>query len=361
MSATHLQPIGRVSIPLPPPELQHQIFGHTVTLPDFLYGGYSLGEGIRDTLKLVGRPIGTFTSILDVGCGCGRILRWLEPDAAHARLHGSDVSETAIEWDRANIPFARFEVNGLSSLPYPDESFDLVLAISVVTHFDEELQLKWLEELRRVLRPGGLLLMTVVGDETAGLKLSGEALEAFRKKGHHYQRVQAGGLHGLPEYYQDAFHARAYVERVWSRHFRIRGYVRHGPFYLQDMVVLENVPAAERGSDEYVWLDLPVFSIGQPTIASHAEGDTMGTFGAVFHPRGGTAEVDIWVDGRHARRALANVASPKPGAAYAVWPSAARCVYEAWVPLGGLAKGPHTLKITAGTNLVAGSSTFFFT
>jgi SAM-dependent methyltransferase len=359
--ATNLEPLDRVSIPLPPPELQHQIFGHTVTLEEFLYGGYSLSEGIRDTLKLVGRPMGTFTSILDVGCGCGRVLRWLEPEAPHARLHGSDISEKAIGWDRANIPFARFEVNGMSSLPYADESFDLVLAISVVTHFDEELQLKWLEELRRVLRPGGILLMTVTGDETARFKLSGPTLESFQEKGHQYQRVQAGGLHGLPEYYQDAYHSRVYVERVWSRYFRIRGFLRHGPFYLQDAVVLEKVPPAEYGPRGYVWLDLPVFSIGHPTTASHVPGESMGCFGAVFHPRGGTAEVDVWIDGRHAARTLANVDSPKPGAVYAVWPSAARCVYEVWVPLGGLAKGAHTFKITANTNLVAGASTFFFT
>jgi SAM-dependent methyltransferase len=357
----NLEPLDRIRIPLPPEDLQYQIFGHCVTLQEFLYGGYSLTQGIRDVLALIGRPIGEFTSILDVGCGCGRVLRWLEPEAAHARLHGSDISEKAIAWDRANIPFARFEVNALSALPYADASFDLVLAISVVTHFAEDLQLEWLQELKRVLRPGGILLLTAVGEETARLKLEGRELEAFLEAGHHYRRVKAGGLHGLPEYYQDAFHTRAYVERVWSRFFRIRGYVRNGPFYLQDAVALENVPGDQRATEPYPWLDMPVFSLGQPTIGSVASGERLGSFGAVFHPRGGTAEVTIRIDGRRILGVLADKESPEhPGRAYPVWPSASRCVYEAWVPISGLARGPHTFAITSGTDRIAGSSVYFF-
>ncbi|HKI92810.1 MAG TPA: methyltransferase domain-containing protein, partial [Gaiellaceae bacterium] len=70
----------------------------------------------------------------------------------------------AIAWCRENLSFARFEQNGLEPpLAFSDESFDLVYALSVFTHLTAELQLAWRDELRRVLRPGGHLLVTTHG------------------------------------------------------------------------------------------------------------------------------------------------------------------------------------------------------
>ena len=101
-------------------------------------------------------------SVLDFGCGCGRVTRWWSD--FDGRVSGSDVSAPAIEWCRANLPFARFEQNALAPpLVFEDESFDLVYALSVFTHLTADLQTAWRDELRRVLRPGGLLLLTTHG------------------------------------------------------------------------------------------------------------------------------------------------------------------------------------------------------
>lgn len=48
--------------------------------------------------------------------------------------------------------------------PYVSESFDLVYALSVFSDLDEHLQRDWLAEFRRLLRPGGLLVLSVLGD-----------------------------------------------------------------------------------------------------------------------------------------------------------------------------------------------------
>src|SRR4051812_20057873 len=107
-------------------------------------------------------PLDDVQSVLDFGCGCGRVTRWFE--GFEGAVAGSDVSRPAIEWCRGNLGFASFEVNGLAPpLAFDDASFDVVYALSVFTHLTEELQLAWRDEVRRVLRPGGLFLLTTHG------------------------------------------------------------------------------------------------------------------------------------------------------------------------------------------------------
>jgi SAM-dependent methyltransferase len=98
-------------------------------------------------------PLAELESVLDFGCGCGRVTRWWSD--FHGRVAGSDVSGPAIDWCRANLPFARFEQNELAP--------PLVFELSVFTHLTADLQLAWRDEVRRVLRPGGLLLLTTHG------------------------------------------------------------------------------------------------------------------------------------------------------------------------------------------------------
>ena len=63
------------------------------------------------------------------------------------------------------LPFVQISQNELSPpLGYPDQKFDFVYAISVFTHPSAELQTAWLRELRRILKPGGRLLITTQGE-----------------------------------------------------------------------------------------------------------------------------------------------------------------------------------------------------
>ncbi len=107
-------------------------------------------------------PRAEVESVLDFGCGCGRVARWWRD--FDGTFTGTDLSTPAVEWCRQHLPFGRFEPNALGPpLPFDDESFDLVYALSVFTHLTEDLQIAWRDELRRVLRPGGRLLFTTHG------------------------------------------------------------------------------------------------------------------------------------------------------------------------------------------------------
>ena len=132
-------------------------------------------------LEKSGIDIAKSESILDFGCGCGRLIRHLRR-STEATLFGSDINEDLIAWCSRNLPFGSFDVNGLEPpLRYPDEHFDLIYHISVFTHLGAELQLRWMKELRRVLRPGGAMLFTTHGE------LYREFLDDEQ-----WQRLQAG-------------------------------------------------------------------------------------------------------------------------------------------------------------------------
>jgi SAM-dependent methyltransferase len=149
-------------LPLPPPRLIVRVAG-TADPAWFVESGRRAGAAVRELLQRCGVAVDDLGAILDFGCGSGRVTRtWRDFRGAVA---GSDRDPEAIEWCRAQLPFARFELNGLAPpLAFADGSFDLVYALSVFTHLTEELQHAWMQELRRVVRPGGSLVLSTHGE-----------------------------------------------------------------------------------------------------------------------------------------------------------------------------------------------------
>jgi ubiquinone/menaquinone biosynthesis C-methylase UbiE len=155
--------------PLPPP------FHYYKTSSKFDLRLYlqssALGVAVlEEVLAANGLKLDQFRSILDWGSGCGRMVRALSR-RTDAKLHGCDYNAALVRWCAEALPCADWKVCGLAPpLPYPDRSFDLVFAISVLTHIPTEMQVDWLTEIRRVLRPGGYALLSVHGaSRTSGL------------------------------------------------------------------------------------------------------------------------------------------------------------------------------------------------
>ena len=153
--------------PLPPRRLMVRVAG-TADAEWFVRSGRAAYDAIAAHV-----PLESIESLLDFGCGCGRVTRYWEGFAG--AVAGSDVNAAAIEWCRANLGFARFAQNALAPpLVFEPESFDLVYALSVFTHLTAELQLAWRDEMLRVLRRGGLLLLTTHGSSYASRLDDGE-------------------------------------------------------------------------------------------------------------------------------------------------------------------------------------------
>ena len=93
--------------------------------------------------------------ILDVGCGTGANLLML---SEYGDAEGVDISEDALAFCRER-GLEKVRLGAAEKLPYADGTFDLVTALDVVEHMDDDLA--GLREMRRVLRPGGRVLLFV--------------------------------------------------------------------------------------------------------------------------------------------------------------------------------------------------------
>jgi SAM-dependent methyltransferase len=165
----------------PPPELMRLVGHHQRRriFERFYSIGAQWAARIRALLADQGVDIAELEAILDFGCGCGRTIRhWKELDKP--KIYGCDYNPAPIDWCRQNLPFGEFVNNDVGPpLPFPDESFDFAYALSVFTHLMPDLQSPWIGELRRVMKPGGVLLVSVVGAGRAKADLDAENHKRF--------------------------------------------------------------------------------------------------------------------------------------------------------------------------------------
>lgn len=157
------EPTTHGGLPLPPPRLRILVAG-SADLEWFLGSGRSQTDYLRRLLADVEQPIDSFGAVLDFGCGCGRMTRWWR-DVEGPQFHGCDYNPELVAWCAASLPFVAVRRNGLGPpLPYQDGTFDLLYALSVLTHLPDALGRRWIEEFRRVLKPDGLLWVTTHGE-----------------------------------------------------------------------------------------------------------------------------------------------------------------------------------------------------
>jgi SAM-dependent methyltransferase len=167
-----------MTVPLPPVEYMRLVCGDR---PDLEAHFMDMATGCVRWFKELGL-LGPSVTLLDVGCGCGRMARALLEEPLRAYV-GFDRHPGMIEWCQQEIAkraphfqFRFFEISsayrGLDGhqgsieatrfhFPFPPDMFDTCLVSSVFTHMPMEEVAHYLKELHSVTRPGGRVFCSV--------------------------------------------------------------------------------------------------------------------------------------------------------------------------------------------------------
>ncbi|CAM5672913.1 hypothetical protein SAVIM338S_07081 [Streptomyces avidinii] len=149
--------------------------------------------------------------VLDLGCGCGRVLRHLAA-SPRIELHAAEIQPDLLDWCRGNLQPVRYVNNRVEPpLPYEDDTFDLIYAISVFTHLPAPLHTRWLGELSRILGPDGRIVLTERGEAYEG-RLTPEELRRLRSDGIAVRNERQPGTNAC-----DTFTTRPWIEQEMRR------------------------------------------------------------------------------------------------------------------------------------------------
>jgi SAM-dependent methyltransferase len=135
--------------------------------------------------------------LLDVGCGPATITLGLAETVAPGHVVGIDRDPGQIERSRAfaverGVTNVRFEVADVYELPFPDESFDAAFAHIVLMHLSDPVRA--LKEIRRVLRPGGVIGVRDPDLATLVREPSTPTIEEFRRLQFRVQEFGGGNF-----------------------------------------------------------------------------------------------------------------------------------------------------------------------
>ena len=212
-------------MPVPPMEFWE---GYGREPEQYLGSGRGHVTGMLALLAGDGFPIEKTKRVLDFGCSAGRMLRWLAPYAEGRELWGVDIGSGPIHWATMHLsPPLRFATTTTAPhLPFEQDSFDLIYSGSVFSHITD-LADAWLLELRRILKPGGVMYLTVHDKNSMRLLLEVHQTKLARwlrreNDAHHFSTENFSKLvlSQTPKGAQ-TFYDIDYLRRVWGQHLEI--------------------------------------------------------------------------------------------------------------------------------------------
>ena len=137
---------------------------HTLTKEDIAKGYDAIVEHVglepRFYDDCIRMHSGYFGSILDVGCGRGFLLKKLsEKSEPGTKFFGIDISPKLVEIAKSNNPEATLEIGDAEKMRFADATFDFVFMTEALEHMQDFS--KSLSEVMRVLKPGGIFIVTI--------------------------------------------------------------------------------------------------------------------------------------------------------------------------------------------------------
>ncbi|HEX2160319.1 MAG TPA: class I SAM-dependent methyltransferase [Thermoleophilaceae bacterium] len=230
-----------------PPEDVHAMARGSMAIAGSLY----YADLVADGLETAGMTLEDGMRCLDFGCSSGRVVRALAAAYPGCEWRGCDPIEGAVTWASENLPAIDFVHSPeRPPLPYGDGELDAAFAISIWSHFDEPDAVAWLAEMRRLIRPGGRLLLTTHGyqtiahDEGHGLRQTSQLQEvhaALYDRGFWFKNeFGEGGDHGVDNSgWGTAFLTPEWLLWATVRDWRVVGFAPGRVEDNQDLYVLE--------------------------------------------------------------------------------------------------------------------------
>ena len=171
------------------------------------------------------------SSLLDFGCGYGRIARHFSRERIHTQICGLDVDAQNVKWCQDHLSNGDFRVGPLwPETGFETGRFEAIFSVSVMTHFTAAAQDAWLKEFRRLLQPGGLALLTFSGAGAAAYT-SGERTPSWWRQWAETgfddaeRDLTLANQLGDPTYYRNTLQTEADVRRRWGVDFTVEDIV----------------------------------------------------------------------------------------------------------------------------------------
>ncbi|WP_165361477.1 class I SAM-dependent methyltransferase [Lichenibacterium ramalinae] len=340
-------------LPLPPLRLAQRI--GSVTLEDFDASGRAIRDAIVRALPGDFRWDGI--RCLDFGSGVGRAIRHFAPEAQRAEFWGCDIDGPSIRWSVQNLspPFRFFQIGEEPTIPLESDSFDLVYAVSVLSHIHSTWH-QWLMEIRRILKPGGTVFVTFLGP-TPMMDMLGEpywtrgADFGMYVKGPHQNWNDGGPM---------IFVSPEWLKAFWGSLFDIDYIAIDGLMNYQSFCVMRKpamgapirteIPVLKLGTEQPFDADafgsiLPQFDAGRPFRDSYGlDLPTAGPHrieGWIVFRGDAPASLTVDVDGQP----VAATVAFDPGQPYRDW-DVPQTAFSADVDLSAVALGAHRLTAT---------------
>ncbi|MBL7204924.1 MAG: class I SAM-dependent methyltransferase [Desulfobacteraceae bacterium] len=221
---------GLAHIPMPNADLVYLTQG----IRDSMAYQNSIIPGIYNMKRYLinsGIEINSLQSILDLGCGTGRLIVGWYLDNPKRKLFGCDINGELLAWAMDSLPKQiKWDQSSLNPpLPYPSNCFDLIYLVSVFTHLSLASQYSWIEELKRIVRPHGYIMISLQGEIYVNL-FQPKRVEEFSKTGYIETVTVDEGSNSFGTY-----HCHKFVEELFAD-FEIVGYYPRGRINYPEVV-----------------------------------------------------------------------------------------------------------------------------
>ena len=205
------------------------------------------------------------TTLLDFACGYGRHARFYMKDIYPGNLYGSDVMSDFIEICRStfslnNVCDVQFDLNNpFPPLKHNSEKFDIIIAYSLFSHLSEDAHFAWLKEYYRVLKPAGLVFLTIrqqafLNSLSNSLAYCEDLNKGYMRKlqetlgsatvqkrfdnGEYIFTPTGGGRDLTNDFYGDTVIPTEYIHNKWSELFDIVEHRKETPDFPQALICL---------------------------------------------------------------------------------------------------------------------------